>query len=319
MSEESHYAMVQVDLDGLNSVLDCYGSALRDGEPDRIYTDGVERLLGLLKEYNIKATFFLIGKDYEVPYKKRIIKCLVNDGHELANHTYSHPLSFARLSQEAQIAEIDQCSAVIAEVSGKQPLGFRAPGYAITNRVVNYLESHHFAYDASIFPCACSWLIRAWQSLSSPSSFEKEKYGASVQIMAPQSPYVPDRERIHSRSNTARDIYEIPVSTILHLRLPFHGSYVMLFTRFSLKLGLWYWKSGFGRYHRRKLPYVFVIHPLELTDITCDHRLKAQIGYDTPIETKISLYREIFSTVKDKCKIVTTACFVKGYLARGRV
>jgi Predicted xylanase/chitin deacetylase len=319
MPEQPHYAMVQVDLDGLDSVLDCYGNALRGGETDRIYIDGVVRLLDLLKEYDIKATFFLIGKDCEVPYKRRIIERMVSEGHELANHTYSHPLSFARLSPEAQRAEIDQCSAVIAEVSGKPPLGFRAPGYAITGGVVNYLEGQHFEYDASIFPCAFSWLIRAWQSLSSPSLFEKEKYGTSVHALAPQVPYLPDREKIYSRSHSKREIYEIPVSTTPLLRLPFHGSYIMLFSKLSIKMGLWYWRTWFNWYRHHKYPYVFVIHPLELTDITCDSRLKAQIGYDTPIELKLSLYREIFSTLKEKCETLTTSCFVQGFRVRGEV
>ena len=319
MSEQPHYAMVQVDLDGLNSVLDCYGHVLKDNETDQIYIDGVVRLLDLLKEYNIKATFFLIGKDCKVSYKRRIIERMVSEGHELANHTYSHPLSFARLSPEVQRAEIDQCSAVISEVSGKPPLGFRAPGYAITGGVVNYLEEQCFAYDASIFPCAVSWLIRAWQSLSSPSLFENEKYGASVHALAPQVPYIPDREKIYCWSHSKREIYEIPVSTTPLLRLPFHGSYVMLFSKLSIKMGFWYWRTWFNWYHRLKYPYVFVIHPLELTDINHDSRLSAQFGYDTPIEMKLSLYREIFSTLKEKCETVTTSYFVQGRRVRGCV
>jgi peptidoglycan/xylan/chitin deacetylase (PgdA/CDA1 family) len=319
MHEKPHYAMVQVDLDGFDSVLDCYGSALRDGETDQIYTDGVVRLLDLFQEYDIKATFFLIGKDAEIPYKRRIIERMVSEGHELANHTYSHPLSFARLSPEEQRAEIDQCSAVISAVSGERPRGFRAPGYAITSHTVNYLEGLHFAYDASIFPCAFSCLIRAWQSIFSPSRFEKDKYGASVHAVAPQRPYMPDRKRIHRRSHGERDIYEIPVSTMPLLRLPFHGSYVMIFSRLSVKMGLRYWRTGFNWYRRRKYPYVFVIHPLELTAVTRDHRLKAQIGYDTPIELKLSLYREVFSTLTKKSEMVSTACFVRRFFDRGRV
>ena len=319
MRRQPHYAMIQVDLDGLNSVLDCYGSTLKDDEIDSIYSDGVVRLLDLLAEYDIKATFFLIGKDSEIPYKRRILERMVREGHELANHTYSHPLSFARLSPEEQRTEINQCNAVISALTGEQPSGFRAPGYAITSQVINYLEEQHFSYDASVFPCAVSWLIRAWQSMFSPSLFEEEKYGASIHAIAPQSPYLPDKKIIYRRSPSGREIYEIPVSTTSFLRLPFHGSYVMVLSKLYLKLGLWYWRAGFNWYRRRKCPYVFVIHPLELTEIVHDKRLKAQIGYDIPIDNKLSLYRAIFSILKTQSETITTAGFVHRVRSEGDI
>jgi len=317
MSDTPHYAMIQVDLDGLDSVLDCYGSALGEQETDTVYADGVVRLLDLLKEFDLKATFFLIGRDAEIPYKRRVLERLVREGHELGNHTYSHPLGFARLSMEEQRSEIERCSTLIRELSGREPVGFRAPGYAITGQVVNFLEELRFSYDASVFPCACSFLIRAWQSLFSPSQFEEEKYGASIHAVAPQSPYLPDREKVYRVSSEEREICEVPVSTTRLFRLPFHGSYVMVFSKLVKNLGLWYWRAGFDWYRRNGIPYVFVIHPLELTDIGNDKRLKAQIGYDIPVQEKLSLYRSIFSTLKKRSLPVTTADFVENHRLGG--
>lgn len=305
------YSMVQVDLDGLDAVLDCYGSQLKDDETDFIYTDGVVRLLELLKEYDLKATFFLIGKDAKVPYKRQIIERIVREGHELANHTYSHPLSFARLSPEEQKMEIDQCSAVISAISSKPPRGFRAPGYAITSAVVNHLEKQQFTYDASVFPCAFSWLIRGWQSLFSASRYEKDKYGSTMHAIAPCSAYQPDRETIHRRSHDKRNIYEIPVSTMPIVRLPFHGSYVMVLSKLSLRMALCYWMAGFKWHLQKKQPYTFVIHPLELTCMAHDYRLTAQIGYDVEIEKKMRVYREIFAQLKNNTEVVTTEYFVR--------
>ena len=56
-----------------------------DDGPDKIITPLV---LDILKEYDIKATFFLIGKKAEKhPY---LVKQIVEEGHIIANHTYSH-------------------------------------------------------------------------------------------------------------------------------------------------------------------------------------------------------------------------------------
>lgn len=305
------YSMVQVDLDGLDAVLDCYGSQLKEGETDLIYTDGVVRLLELLKEFDLKATFFVIGKDTEVTYKRQIIERIVSEGHELANHTYSHPLSFARLSLEEQKKEIGQCSAVISSISGKAPRGFRAPGYAIRSAVVNHLEKQHFTYDASVFPCAFSWFIRGWQSLFSASRYEKGKYGSTMHAIAPCSAYQPDRETIHRRSSDKRNIYEIPVSTMPIVRLPFHGSYVMVLSKLSPRMALCYWMLGFKWHLQKKQPYTFVIHPLELTCMAHDDRLAAQIGYDIKIEEKTKIYREIFAVLQNNTEVVTTEHFVR--------
>jgi peptidoglycan/xylan/chitin deacetylase (PgdA/CDA1 family) len=305
------YSMVQVDLDGLDAVLDCYGSQLDEGETDVIYTDGVVQLLELLREYDLKATFFMIGKDAEIPYKRRVIERIIAEGHELANHTYSHPLSFARLSPEEQIIEIEKCNEVISSISGKSPRGFRAPGYAITSSVVNCLENLQFTYDASVFPCAFSWLIRAWQSLFSASRFEKDKYGSTMHAIAPCLAYQPDREAVHRRSSEKRDIYEIPVSTMPIVRLPFHGSYVMVLSKLSPRMALLYWKAGFKWYLQQNRPYTFVIHPLELTSIACDARLTAQIGYNVKNVEKLKIYREIFATLKNDTEAITTEHFVR--------
>ena len=60
-----------------------------------------------------------------------------------------------------------------------------------------------------------------------------------------------------------------------------------------------------------------MIHPLELTDIGNDKRLKAQIGYDIPVQEKLSLYRSIFSTLKKRSLPVTTADFVENHRLGG--
>ena len=56
-----------------------------DDGPCEPYT---ERILDILERYNVKATFFMIGRNVEK--FPRIAKRVVNAGHEIGNHTYSH-------------------------------------------------------------------------------------------------------------------------------------------------------------------------------------------------------------------------------------
>ena len=56
-----------------------------DDGPDELFTPQV---LDILKKYNIKATFYVIGE--KVQYNKKIIKREYEEGHEIGNHTYTH-------------------------------------------------------------------------------------------------------------------------------------------------------------------------------------------------------------------------------------
>jgi len=67
------------------------------------------RLLNALKQYNAKATFFVIGSGIANPenqkYKRSLIKRMVDEGHEVANHSYDHK-DFTKLSDKDVLSQI---------------------------------------------------------------------------------------------------------------------------------------------------------------------------------------------------------------------
>ena len=96
-----------------------------DDGPHPRYTD---MILDVLSEHDIFATFFVIGKNVE-NYPKPFLRTIA-EGHEIGNHTYSHP-HMRRLSEEAIAAEIAHCQNVIEQVGGISPTLFRPPeGYS---------------------------------------------------------------------------------------------------------------------------------------------------------------------------------------------
>lgn len=87
-------------------------------------TNGVERLLAVLTEYQTKATFFVTGNWAEKhPVQLRAI---AEAGHELGNHSSGHP-HMRSLSPQAVQAEILECNNTIRSISGKKPACFRPP------------------------------------------------------------------------------------------------------------------------------------------------------------------------------------------------
>jgi len=100
------------------------------------YDDGptpgiTEKILAELAERNLKATFFMIGN--KVRRYPDIARAVVEAGHEVANHTYTHP-SLNRLSDERVIEELAKCQQMIQEITGVTPMWFRPPYGAFQNK-----------------------------------------------------------------------------------------------------------------------------------------------------------------------------------------
>jgi len=87
-------------------------------------------VLELLKKYNVKATFFCIGKNIEL--HPEILKKVIAEGHTVGNHTYSHSPFFDFYRKNKVIAEIKRTDDLITSVSGEKPVLFRPP-YGVTN------------------------------------------------------------------------------------------------------------------------------------------------------------------------------------------
>ncbi len=83
-----------------------------------------ERILDILAQHKITATFFLCGKNVE--QHPEIARRIVREGHTIGNHTYTHPFLFAR-SRRFMAAEIDRAQEAIERVTGVRPTLFRPP------------------------------------------------------------------------------------------------------------------------------------------------------------------------------------------------
>ena len=107
-----------------------------DDGPCREYTG---EILEILREYNAKATFFMIGKNAKE--NPDIVLDVYRDGHEIGNHTYSHP-EMRKLSVEKFGEEIEKTQQVIKDITGKQPVLFRPPGGYLSNGIVDKISSN---------------------------------------------------------------------------------------------------------------------------------------------------------------------------------
>ena len=92
-----------------------------DDGPSEKYTP---QLLDGLKERNVKASFFVIGKMAEK--NPKLIKREQEEGHLIGNHTYNH-VDISKMSDEAAVTEIEKTNQTIEKVTKKDVEYLRAP------------------------------------------------------------------------------------------------------------------------------------------------------------------------------------------------
>ncbi len=84
-----------------------------------------EALLGILKQANVKATFFVVGRSSVL--RPDLVLQIARDGHELGNHSYSH-LRLDGLTDRQVALELSATSELIARITGQKMKCFRPPG-----------------------------------------------------------------------------------------------------------------------------------------------------------------------------------------------
>ncbi|ORX78273.1 glycoside hydrolase/deacetylase, partial [Anaeromyces robustus] len=124
------------------------------------YDDGptqyADSILDLLKEYNIKATFFLVGNMYipsTSPEWSRIVKRMYNEGHVIGSHTFSHN-DLTNMSSQEIINDMQKLEDAVYNTIGKKP-AFMRPPYGSGNGNQNVMNTlKNFGITA-----ACNWYV----------------------------------------------------------------------------------------------------------------------------------------------------------------
>ncbi len=100
-----------------------------DDGPHATYTP---QIMDLLAQYDAKATFFVIGERAEK--FPNIITQLDDEGHEIANHTYTHP---HKNTPESLEEELKKTNEVIHDITGTYPLLYRPVGGSYNESIIN--------------------------------------------------------------------------------------------------------------------------------------------------------------------------------------
>jgi hypothetical protein len=300
---EKPHGCVQVDLDGIWAIRECYG--LPGNEflvRDPIYEQGVRNFLELFERFKIQATFFVAGRDAEIPEKKEQLHEIVRHGHEIANHSYGHRIGLSRLQRSEIRADIERAQEAIQRAVRITPVGFRAPGYDLSPVLVRELADLGFRYDSSLLPTFSGPVLRMIARYLSGSLIAKRaQYGRMIYGRAPLRPYRINLDRPW-REDPRSPLMEIPISVSPLLRLPFHGSV-------AIALGLRHVERIVASLVRRRLPIIYVFHGIDLVDlrgIDVVGKHKGGRFFYAPFADKQRIIEKILAYLTGHCSLIPT-------------
>ena len=220
-------ASISVDLDEIPNYYAIHGlSEPTDSSASLVYDVALSRLQALADEGGFPMTLFAIGADMEREQARDNLRAAAKAGHEIGNHTLDHRYDFVRLGRDEIERQISMGARVLGESTGQVPVGFRAPGYTITNEVFDILADHGAAYDASVFPCPPYYLAKAaaMGAMAARGRTSRSILDSPEVLFAPTRPYRVGRPYWWR----GEGLLEIPVQVTRGLRLPFIGTSVTM-------------------------------------------------------------------------------------------
>lgn len=296
-------ASISVDFESIFYYANTLGLPYPDLDED--YDRVAHRYLELLCETGVRGTFFLVGRDIETGKLSRaMLRSLSSAGHELANHTMTHPHDMTRLSRADKVREIYDAGRLIEDIIGRRVVGFRAPCFDVDEEIVDILVEHEYLYDSSVYPCFLKPIQEVCYYLLCRGKFRNTgswKYG-----FAPGTPYSPD-SHLHRRG--AKNIIELPIATVPLLRLPFYST--VLFA-----LGKRFFDFSYAAV-RRRLAFTYELHSIDLADYDRDRLGQRYPGIERhpsmrcSLDEKVALLRYAITRFRSDYELVTLAEMVE--------
>lgn len=218
---------VSVDLDEIPNYFAIHGLPSPHGDAAHaVYRLALSRLRTFAARCEIPLTLFAVGADARRDENAGILRRMAEAGHEVANHSLDHLYDLSRLPPTELRRQIVEAVDVIQAATGTRPTGFRAPGYVVTDAMIDVLREAGVRYDSSVFPCpayygakAAAMGMIALRGRSSRSIVDTPRV-----LAAPTRPY-----RL-GRPYTSRGAgpVELPVQVTRGARLPYIGTTLTL-------------------------------------------------------------------------------------------
>ncbi len=290
-------AAITFDMDELDVLAEGYG--VKDPFRPVVYAKAVPRMLELLSETGIKASFYVIGRDAKDAESRAALKEIAGCGHEIGNHSYGHKHLLRSTIDETREDTV-RSTGLLEDITGRKISGYRGPSLTFNDHLMEILLDLGYEYDTSVNPTF--FFIGEWFYLffSRASIRNKPDLFFVRHALSPSSPYGIAPPSFFKRRHVAKMV-ELPISHVPFLNVPFYATFHFLFPfSYSFLKGLFYTN-----------PYlVYHAHALDFLDIEKDGipgAFRKHPGLGMPWPRKREYFKKVFEEIKVSYPSVGTA------------
>jgi hypothetical protein len=206
-------ASLSIDLDALAHYHAIHALPGPAPGPDPVHGKALARFGELCDGLGLRGTAFAVGQSLSDPSAAAGVAALARAGHEVGNHSFSHDYALTRRHDLAVAEEVRRGGEAVERVTGRAPVGFRAPGYTLSAPLLRALAAQGYRYDSSAFPALPYWLAKA--AVMGALALGGRPSGAVLDrprvLAAPRRPYRPDPTEPYALGDLP--LLELPVTT----------------------------------------------------------------------------------------------------------
>ncbi len=293
-------ASLSLDLDNKWAYLRTQGVSGWDELPS--YLDVVvPRVLDWAAAHDLRMTCFVVGLDAQRHESRDALAALADAGHEIGNHSLNHFPWLHTLTRAQIETEIGDAEEHIERVTGERPIGFRGPGYSLSEVTLEVLASRGYRYDASTLPTPIGPLARWYVARTASASAAKmaqdrELFGAFSECFRPIKPY--------AWTTDAGPLVEIPVTTFPLLRMPIHMTYLWYLHQYSPRLARSYVRLALRVCRWLGVGPSVLLHPLDFLGVEDEPEMGFFPGMNLPRSQKRDLLDDVCTTLAAQFQVV---------------
>lgn len=306
-------ASLSLDLDNQWSYMKTHGDPGWETFPS--YLDlVVERFLPLLAERGLRITVFIVGQDAALEKNHAALRKIADAGHEIGNHSFHHEPWLHAFTKDRIRRELLDTEEHILRLTGQKPTGFRAPGFSWSPALIEVLSECGYAYDASSLPTFLGPLARAYyfRRLRLDSDAKSQRsllFGRFSDGFKPVTPF-------YWELASGQTLLELPVTTMPIVKMPFHLSYLLYLSRFSLPLMKSYLGTALALCRLTGTQPSFLLHPLDLLGPEQAPQLSFFPGMDVSAQQKLRVFRIAIRMMAEHFDLVPMSAHIQALLKR---
>jgi len=309
-------ASLSFDLDNQWSYMKTHGDPGWEKYPS-YFEVLIPQVLDVLDRLSLKITFFIVGQDAALDKNRDSLKLLIERGHEVGNHSFHHNQWFHLYSKEELKAEISMAEDSIVKATGRNPVGFRGPGFSWSPNLLEVLSDKGYLYDGSTFPTYLRPMAKAfYKGISNLNKEETERvneiFGSFKEGMRPVKPYC-------WKLASEKTLLEIPVTTVPIFKTPFHMSYLLYLSRFSYLLMSSYLQMALVLCRMTKTRPSFLLHPTDFIDGMMVPELAFFPGMNIQSGKKVERFEKVIKKIEKHFTLVDMTSFAQSILKQSDI